>query len=259
MSPAFKQEPKQGPAMDAAEWQARIDLAACYRLVARMGVDDLIYNHISLRVPGHDDQFLINPYGMLFDEITASSLVKIDIEGRKLDDTPFEVNAAGFVIHGAIHAARHDAACVLHTHSDAGVAITAQAAGLLPLSQFAMWFHRCQGFHPYEGVAIDLAERERLVANLGGHPILLMRNHGTLTVGHTPAEAFMMLYYFERAARIQLHMQASGMPPAVPPAEVCDKAAAQFWGQMGDILRPGQREWPGLLRRLDRADPSYRT
>lgn len=245
--------------MDPAEWQARIDLAACYRLVARMGVDDLIYNHISLRVPGHDDQFLINPYGMLFEEITASTLVKIDIEGRKLDDTPSQVNAAGFVIHGAIHAARHDAACVLHTHSDAGVAITGQEAGLLPLSQFSMWFYGRQGFHLYEGVAIDLAERERLVANLGDRPILLMRNHGTLTVGHTPAEAFMMLYYFERSARIQLHMQASGAPLIVPPHEVCAKASAQFWGQMGDILRPGQREWPGLLRQLDRTDPSYRT
>ncbi len=245
--------------MDAAERQARIDLAACYRLVARMGVDDLIYNHISLRVPGHDDQFLINPYGMLFEEITASSLVKIDIDGRKLDDTPHAVNAAGFVIHGAIHAARHDAACVLHTHSDAGVAITGQEAGLLPLSQFSMWFYGRQGFHPYEGVAIDLAERERLVANLGDNPVLLMRNHGTLTVGQTPAEAFMMLYYFERAARIQLHMQASGTPLTVPSHEVCAKANAQFWGQMGDIQRPGQREWPGLLRQLDRADPSYRS
>ena len=245
--------------MDESEWQARIDLAACYRLVARMGVDDLIYNHISLRVPGHDDQFLINPYGMLFEEITASSLVKIDIEGRKLDDTPQQVNAAGFVIHGAIHAARHDAACVLHTHSDAGVTITGQEEGLLPLSQFSMWFYQRQGFHPYEGVAIDLAERERLVANLGDRPVLLMRNHGTLTVGRTPAEAFMMLYYFERAARIQLHMQASGTKLTIPPPEVCAKASAQFWGQKGDIMQPGQREWPGLLRQLDRVDPSYRT
>lgn len=247
------------PDVDAAEWEARVSLAACYRLVARLGLDDLIYNHISLRVPGHPGQFLINPYGMLFEEVTASSLVKIGLDGQKLDDTPHTVNVAGFVIHGAIHRARHDAVCVLHTHSDASIAVTGQEAGLLPLSQFSMWFHGRQGFHPYEGVAIDAAEQERLVRNLGDNPILLMRNHGTLTVGRTPAEAFMMLYYFERAACIQLQMQASGAPLILPPPAVCEKASAQFWGGMGDIMRPGQREWPGLLRQLDRTDPDYRT
>jgi len=246
-----------------AQWQARVALAACYRLVARLGLDDLIYNHISLRVPGSDDQFLINPYGLLFEEITASSLVRIDVRGNKLCDSPHQVNVAGFVIHGAIHQGRHDAACVLHTHSDASIAVSAQEQGLLPLSQFAMRFYRRQAFHDYEGVALDLDERRRLVAHLGGHPVMLMRNHGVLTVGRTPGEAFMLLYYFERAARIQLSMQAAAAagagPIIAPPHEVCEKAARQFWRNEGDILIPGEREWPAFIRQLDRSDPSYRS
>lgn len=248
------------------EWQARKDLAACYRLVAGMGLDDLIYNHISMRVPGTDDQFLINPYGMLFDEITASSLVKIDINGTKIDESPYEVNAAGFVIHGAVHKARPDAHCVLHVHSTAAVAVASQKSGLLPLSQFAMWFWKRQGLHDYEGVALDMEERVRIVENLSSHPVLLMRNHGVLTVGRNPAEAFMMLYYFERAAAIQLALQAAvasgeGAALCIPPADVCDRAAGQFHGQAGDIMVPGAREWAGLLRRLDRSAqlPDYRS
>ncbi|ARP86125.1 class II aldolase/adducin family protein [Bordetella genomosp. 9] len=244
------------------EWDARVSLAACYRLVAALKLDDLIYNHISLRLPGAADRFLINPYGLQFEEITASSLVLIDIEGRKLSDTPHEVNVAAFVIHGAIHQARHDAACVLHTHSDASVAVSAQRDGLLPLSQFAMRFYRRQGFHDYEGVAIDMDERQRLVADLGANPVMLMRNHGLLTVGRTPGEAFMLLYYFERAARIQLAMQAAvaggAGPMMLPEPETCEKAARQFWENQGDILIPGEREWPALLRQLDRADTSYK-
>ena len=248
-------------AMDAAEWEARIALAACYRMVARLGMDDLIYNHISLRVPGHDDQFLINPYGLMFGEMTASSLVKIDMQGRKLADSPYEVNVAAFVIHAALHKGRHEAACVLHTHSDASLAVSAQLEGLLPLSQFAMRFYRRQAFHDYEGVAIDLDEQQRLLCDMGEHRVMLMRHHGILTVGRTPGEAFMLLYYFERAARIQLDMQAAaagGAAILVPPPEVCEKAARQFWEQQGDILVPGEREWPALMRELDRADPSYR-
>lgn len=248
--------------MDPQEWEARVSLAACYRLVAGLGLDDLIYNHISMRVPGTQDQFLINPYGLLFDEITASSLVRIDVHGRKVTPSPYDVNVAGFVIHGAIHQGRHDAVCVLHTHSDASIAVSAQARGLLPLSQFAMRFYQRQAFHDYEGVAIDLDEQTRLVAHLGAHPVMLMRNHGVLTLGRTPGEAFMLLYYFERAARIQLDMQAAvagGAGPLVaPPHEVCERAARQFWESKGDILIAGEREWPGLLRRLDRTDPSYR-
>jgi ribulose-5-phosphate 4-epimerase/fuculose-1-phosphate aldolase len=252
---------------DPREWEARVALAACYRLVARLGLDDLIYNHISLRVPGRPGEFLLNPYGMLFEEITASSLVRIDLRGRQLEDSPYEVNVAAFVIHAAIHEGRHDAACVLHTHSDASVAVSAQAEGLLPLSQFAMRFYRRQAFHDYEGVAIDLDEQARLVRDLGAHRVMLMRNHGVLSVGRTPAEAFMLLYYFERAARIQLSMQAAvagGAGPIVaPPHAVSEKAARQFWDQQGDILRPGEREWPALLRQLDRGMtaqlPDYRS
>jgi len=256
-------EPHSGgpDGMDPAEWEARVSLAACYRLVARLGMDDLIYNHISLRVPGRHDQFLINPYGLLFGEVTASSLVRIDLQGRKLCDSPHEVNAAGFVIHGAIHQGRPDAVCVLHTHSDASIAVSAQAPGLLPLSQFAMRFYQRQAFHDYEGVAIDMDEQQRLVADLGSHPVMLLRNHGVLTVGRTVGEAFMLLYYFERAARIQLQMQAAAAtvgPVIAPPHEVCEKAARQFWENKGDILIAGQREWPAFLRQLDREDPSYR-
>lgn len=247
--------------MDPSEWDARVALAACYRMVAKLGLDDLIYNHISSRVPGHEDQFLINPYGLLFSEMTASSLVKIDIEGRKLQETPYEVNLAAFVIHAALHKTSHDAVCVLHTHSDASVAVSGQEQGLLPLSQFAMRFYNRQAFHDYEGVAIDLDEQQRLVRDLGPHKVMLMRNHGILTVGRTPGEAFMLLYYFERAAKIQLAMQAacaSGVKLVIPPHEVCEHAARQFWELKGDILVPGEREWPALMRQLDREDPSYR-
>jgi ribulose-5-phosphate 4-epimerase/fuculose-1-phosphate aldolase len=246
--------------IDPAEWDARLKLAACYRMVAKLGMDDLIYNHISARVPGHEDQFLINPFGLLFDEITASSLVKINTKGEKLDDTPHSVNVAAFVIHAAIHTSNHDAACVLHTHSDASVAVSGQEQGLLPLSQFAMRFYNRQAFHDYEGVAIDLDEQSRLVRDLGPHKVMLMRNHGILTVGRTPGEAFMLLYYFERAARIQLQMQAAaaaGAKLVMPLHEVCEKSARQFWELQGDILIPGEREWPALMRQLDRADPSY--
>ena len=247
--------------IDPAEWEARVTLAACYRMVARLGMDDMIYNHISARVPGHQDQFLINPYGLLFDEITASSLVKINPKGDKLDEAPHGVNVAAFVIHAAIHTSNHDAACVLHAYSDASVAVSGQEKGLLPLSQFAMRFYNRQAFHDYEGVAIDPDEQTRLVRDLGPHKVMLMRNHGILTVGRTPGEAFMLLYYFERAARIQLQMQAAaaaGAALVMPPREVCEKAARQFWELQGDILVPGEREWPALMRQLDRSDPSFR-
>ncbi|WP_159346112.1 class II aldolase/adducin family protein [Roseomonas harenae] len=248
-------------AAPATEQEARVALAAIYRLIARLGLDDLIYNHISMRVPGAEDQFLINPYGLLFEEMTASSLVRIDTEGRKLDNSPHEVNLAAFVIHAAIHKGRHDAVCVLHTHSDASLAVSGQEGGLLPLSQFAMRFYNRQAFHDYEGVAIDMDEQERLVRDLGQHRVMLMRNHGLLTTGRTPAEAFMLLYYFERAAKVQLSMQAaaaSGARLVLPPHEVCERAARQFWENQGDILVAGEREWPAFLRQLDRTDPSYR-
>ncbi|NYT71900.1 class II aldolase/adducin family protein [Halomonas sp. QX-2] len=246
--------------IDDAEWQTRVDLAACYRLIALLGLDDMIYNHISARVPGKQDEFLINPYGLLFEEITASSLVKINLQGEKLEQSPYDVNVAGFVIHGAIHAARHDAMCVLHTHSDASTAVSTQQNGLLPLSQFAMRFYRRQAFHDYEGVAIDMDEQSRLVSDLGECPVMLMRNHGVLVLGRTPGEAFMLLYYFERAARIQLDIQATSATAGamvLPSPAVCEKAALQFWEQQGDILINGEREWPALLRKLERDCPDY--
>lgn len=245
----------------ATEDELRRQLAACYRLVAHFGMDDLIYNHISARVPGSDHHFLINPYGMFFREITASSLLKIDLEGNKLCNGAGEVNRAGFVIHAAIHHARADAICVLHLHSDAATAVSALPEGLLPVSQFAMHFHNRIGIHPYEGVALDLEEQDRLVADIGPHRVLLLRNHGFLTVGQTIPEAFMLAYYFERAARIQLKAQAaaaaSGRSLALPPPEVSEKAARQFTEFAGDIKRPGFREWPGFLRLLDDVAPGY--
>lgn len=249
----------KAPHIDDSEWEARLELAVCYRLIAQLGLDDLIYNHISMRVPGRPDEFLLNPYGLLFEEITASSLVRIDVHGNKLEDSPYEVNAAGFVIHGAIHQSRHDAVCVAHTHSDASVAVSGQAEGLLPLSQFAMRFYQRQAFHDYEGVAIDLDEQSRLIRDFGTHPVMLLRNHGVLTVGRSTAEAFMLLYYFERAARIQLQMQAAAPnagPMVVPSHAVCEHAARQFWEQHGDILIAGEREWPALVRQLARNTPS---
>ncbi|MFV0246101.1 MAG: class II aldolase/adducin family protein [Qingshengfaniella sp.] len=243
------------------EWDARVSLAAAYRMVARLGLDDLIYNHISMRVPGTTDQFLINPYGHLFSEITASSLVKINTSGDIIEDTEHTVNKAAFVIHAAVHKSRSDAHCVLHTHSDASTAVSGQPEGLLPLTQFAMRFYNRQAFHEYEGVAIDEAEQQRIIAHFGDHPVMLMRNHGILTVGRTAGEAFMLLYYFERAAKIQLQMQAacaSGVKLVLPSHDVCEKAARQFWELQGDILVPGEREWPALMRDLDRVDAGYR-
>jgi ribulose-5-phosphate 4-epimerase/fuculose-1-phosphate aldolase len=253
----------KGPEYPKSEAELRVQLAACYRLVAHFGMDDLIYNHISARVPGESEHFLINPYGLYFREITASSLVKIDVEGNQVGGSnDAEVNRAGFVIHAAIHKARADARCVLHTHSDAATAVSALKEGLLPMSQFAMHFYNRVGVHDYEGVALDLDEQARLAADLGRHRVLLLRNHGVLTVGQTVPEAFMLVYYFERAARVQLAAQAAtaqrGEALHLPPPEVCERTARQFTELQGDIAWPGSREWPGFLRLLDSLDPSYR-
>ena len=242
-----------------AEAALRVQLAACYRLVAHFGMDDLIYNHISVRVPGADHHFLINPYGLLFSEVTASCFVKIDLDGRKVEPSPHEVNRAGFVIHSAIHAGREDATCVLHTHSEAATAVSASQDGLLPISQFAMRYQGHTGTHSYEGVAIDTGERARLLADLGPHQVLLLRNHGVLTVGRTVPEAFILAYYFEKAARVQLLAQAVGARLTLPPDSVTEATARQFNDHHGDILPAGTREWPAFLRLLDRLDPSYKT
>ena len=235
--------------VSAAEWEARIDLAAAYRLVALYKWDDLVFTHITMRVPDAEDQFLINPYGLFFDEITASSLVKIDLQGRKVQDSPFEVNPAGFVIHSAIHAARHDARCVMHTHTLNGVAVSAQRAGLLPISQHSMFSLASLGYHDFEGPALNDDEKPRLVADLGDRSSLILRNHGLLTVGETVADAFVAMYYLEASCAIQVRAQTGGELIPVP-KEVLDQAVSR--------TRQGPRVWPGLLRRLDRLDPSYK-
>ena len=238
-----------------AEWQTRVDLAAAYRLVALFGWDDLVFTHISARVPGTEDAFLINPYGLMFEEITASSLVKIDLQGRKLDDSPHPVNPAGFTIHGAIHAARHDAQCVLHTHTLNGVAVSAQQGGVLPLSQQSIFVLASLGYHDYEGVALRDEEKPRLVADLGLNTYLMLRNHGLLTVGSSIANAFVAMYLFESVCAIQVRAQAGGGPlVSVDPAIVrtATEQAAQVTRGLG-----GQLSWPGLLRRLDRRLPGY--
>jgi len=243
------------------EAELRVQLAACYRLVAHFGMDDLIYNHISARVPGPEHHFLINPYGLLFSEVTASCLVKIDLDGNKVEPSDYEVNRAGFVIHSAVHAGRPDALCVLHTHSDAGTAIAALPNGLAPVSQFAMRYQGHTGFHDYEGVALGTDERERLVRDLGPHHTLVLRNHGVLTVGRTIPEAFILMYYFEKAARVQLLAQgglAAGERLVLPAPEVSALASRQFNDFHGDILPPGTREWPAFMRLLDRTQPDYR-
>jgi ribulose-5-phosphate 4-epimerase/fuculose-1-phosphate aldolase len=241
-----------------AEQQVREDLAAAYRLVAHYGMDDSIYTHISARVPGTDDQFLINPFGMLFRDITASSLVKIDLEGRILDDTPHDVNPAGFTIHSAVHSARHDAACVLHTHTLAGVAVSSLACGLQPCNQWALEFHNRVVYHDFEGIALDDDERERLVADLGPTArVMILRNHGLLTLGRNIAEAFILMLNLDRACRVQLAIQASGETIHPVPPEVCEKTARQY--ESGDSTRepgvpdPNMREWRALLQRLEPA------
>ena len=240
------------------EWAVRVDLAAAYRLVSRYGWEDLVFTHISARVPGTEDQFLINPYGLFFDEITASSLVKIDQQGRKLEDTPFTVNAAGFIIHSAIHGARHDAKCVLHTHTPNGVAVSTQRAGLLPISQHSLFVLNSVGYHDFEGPALDEDEKPRLVADLGDNRCLILRNHGLLTVGETVADAFVNMYYLEASCQIQVRAQSGGGELINVPKEVMDKGYANAAANQRKNGGQGKLVWPGLLRRLDRTDPSFR-
>ncbi|HZP39320.1 MAG TPA: class II aldolase/adducin family protein [Methylomirabilota bacterium] len=241
------------------EWAVRVDLAAAYRLVSRYGWEDLVFTHISARVPGTEDQFLINPYGLFFDEITASSLVKIDQAGNKLEDSPFSVNAAGFIIHSAIHAARHDARCVLHTHTPNGVAVSAQRAGLLPISQHSLFVLNSVGYHDFEGPALDEDEKPRLVADLGDNRCLILRNHGLLTVGETVADAFVNMYYLEASCQIQVRAQSGGGELIEVPKEIMDRGYANAVANQRRNGGQGRLVWPGLLRRLDRIDPSFRT
>jgi ribulose-5-phosphate 4-epimerase/fuculose-1-phosphate aldolase len=240
----------------AAERQVREDLAAAYRLVAHFGMDDSIYTHISARVPGTSDQFLINPFGMLFRDITASSLVKIDLAGRILDGSPHDVNPAGFTIHSAVHAARHDAACVLHTHTVAGVAVSSLAGGLRPCNQWALQFYNRVVYHDFEGIALDAGERVRLVADLGPTArALILRNHGLVTLGQTVPEAFILMLNLERACRVQVAIESSKQPVHPVPPDVCEKTARQYegWGTGQGIgnVDPHEREWRALLQRIE--------
>jgi len=241
----------------AAEWKQRVDLAACYRLVAMFGWDDLIFTHISARVPGPEHHFLINPYGMMFSEITASNLVKVDLQGRKVLDSPHDINPAGFTIHSAVHAAREDANCVLHVHSVNGVAVSAQEEGVLPLSQHSIFVLSSLAYHDYEGVALEDDEKLRLVHDLGEKRFLMLRNHGLLTVGGSVAEAFVAMYFFETSCMIQVRAQGGGQRLRRIGVSIVDGAQAQ-WERVTKGAGGGLA-WPALLRKLDRADSSYRT
>jgi ribulose-5-phosphate 4-epimerase/fuculose-1-phosphate aldolase len=238
-----------------AEQRLRIDLAACYRLVALYGWDDLVFTHISVRIPGPEHNFLINPYGMLFEEITASSLVKVGLAGEKLEESPYPVNPAGFVIHSAVHAAREDITCVLHTHTPAGVAVSCQKGGLLPISQQATIALASLGYHGYEGIALRDDEKPRLVDDLGTNMGLILRNHGLLTVGASVADAFLGMFNLQRACEIQVLAQAGGGELTKVAQPILDGVKANI----GLVTKGmgGQLAWPGLLRRLDRDNPGY--
>ena len=244
----------------AEEWKARVDLAACYRLTAHYGMADMMANHISSRVPGEPDAFLINAYGMMYEEITASSLIKIDVDGNVIarpdfGDLDYGINKAGNVIHGAIHRARHDVACVIHTHTWAGMAVSALECGLLPITQTAMRFARI-GYHDYQGVVLDAKEEASLLADLGDGEALILRNHGLLTVGRTVGEAFNWMHRLELSCRSQLAAMATGAKLNAVPPEVVEKTWLNYQPQ---TRRPyGVMEWPALLRMLDRMDPGFR-
>jgi len=241
--------------ISVAEWQVRVDLAACYRLCALKNWDDLIYTHISATVPGEEGRFLINPFGWRFDEITASSLVKIDIHGNIIGDQSARVNVTGFAIHGAVHAARKDAMCVMHLHNENGVAAGMQKGGLLPPSQHALRFSEQMGYHDYEGLALSAAEQTRLIERLGDYPAMLLRNHGTLVSGRTVAEAYVLMDMLDKACSFQLKAQSGGGPLNIPSPEVCAKTYKEL---LGDGSPEGVLEWPALLRKLDAISPSYR-
>ncbi len=240
----------------AAEWEMRVNLAACYRLAELFGFSDIVWNHITAKVPdsGH---FLINRFGLRFDEVTASNLVAVDLDGKVVDPgsatSDEDVNVTGFVIHSAIHAARPDVHCVMHSHCPGGLAVSALADGLIPMVQDAMPFHNRVAYHDYEGLSTDTAECERLAADLGDRMVMILRNHGLLTCGETVAEAFMHMYYLERACNVQMRVLASGRAYSLPPAEVVERAARQY-----EQFPSGRYEWPALLRLADEKSPGFR-
>ena len=242
-----------------AEWATRVDLAACYRLMPLFGMSDLVYNHITARVPGEGHRLLINPSGLMYEEVTASSLVTIDLDGKVLFNPhpDFDINQAGYVIHGAVHGARPDVQCVIHTHSEAGMAVSALACGLLPLTQTAMRFAGHLGYHDYESVAIDLDERARLVRDLGSHNSMILRNHGLLSAGADIGQAFNEMYWLEMACRAQVKALACNRELVMPSAAVVERTAHLY---QPTTRRPfGVMEWPAMLRYLERRDPSFRS
>ncbi len=242
--------------MSYTEADLRTDLAACYRMIAYHGWDDLVFTHISARVPGDHDHFLINPYGMLFDEISASSLVKVDKAGEKVEPSPYPVNPAGFVIHSAIHEARHDVGCVLHVHTREGVAVSAQKEGLLPISQQSTLALASLGYHDYEGIALRDDEKPRFVADLGTKINLILRNHGLLTVGATVADAYLAMYNLQRSCEVQVMAQAGGGPLISVDPEILAGVEANV-----ELVLKGMGAklvWPGVLRKLERLDPSFK-
>lgn len=250
--------------MSPEEWETRVNLAAFYRLAAHCGWTDLIFTHISARVPGPDEHFLLNPFGWMFEEVTASSLVKVDVDGRVVSPTPHHIHPAGFVIHSAVHQARPDALCVMHSHTRAGMAVSMMECGLLPLSQHAMLFEGRVAYHDSEGLALDLDERTRLVRDLGDKAVMILRNHGTLVAGSSMAETFSMMWHLEKAMQAQIDALASQQKLTRPSAQVALATAANGFTskpmeQYGDGQSPlGRLEWPALLRKLDRMDPSFR-
>jgi ribulose-5-phosphate 4-epimerase/fuculose-1-phosphate aldolase len=250
--PPVRPDPSRVP----TEREVREDLAAAYRLIAHFGMTDLVFTHLSARLPGEGHRFLVNPYGLLFEEITASSLVTVDAEGEPVQETAWPVNPAGFVIHSAVHAGRADAMCVMHTHTIAGMAVAAQETALLPLNQISIEFAGRVAVHDYEGIAADdnLSERERLVQDLGDASCMILRNHGLLTVGRTVAEAFYWMYYLEQSCRIQLAAQSSGVKLTMPPQEVVTRTREQF----GHGPTKGWLPWQALRRKLDREQPGYK-
>ena len=260
----LRPQPRRQPSVrvSSEEWQARVELAAAYRLCAIMGWTDMISTHLSCRVPGRHDQFLINPYGLMFEEITASSLLKIDVEGNKLSESPYNANRAGFVIHSAVHMGRADAHCVMHLHTTYGTAVSMQKQGLLPLSQQALTVMSLLKYHSYEGVAFDTGERERLLRDLGQDgAMLILRNHGTLTLGETVGEAFARMNRLERACRLQVLALSGGAEPNPVAEAVVEHAMAQgpqIYGKGGQSAG-GALVWSALLRKLDRENPGYDT
>ena len=247
------------------EWRMRVDLAACYRLHAHYGWTDLIYTHISARVPGAQEHFLLNPFGLMFDEVTASNLVKIDLDGNVISSQGHAIHRAGFVIHSAVHAARPDALCVIHAHTRAGMAVSCMQVGLLNLTQHAMFFHDRLAYHDSEGLANDLSERERLARDLGGKQIMILRNHGTLVAGQSVAQAFSMMWHLECAMKAQVDVLASGQTYTLPSDALAGRISKMGYNTPGEVrangsVNPmGYAEWPALLRMLDKIDPSYKT